>query len=393
MADADDLVELARAGVTCLKRGDARGAREKLRQAVALGMNDPSVWHALALACQRTGDAEGLLEATGMVLSYNSRHVSSLMLRASYYESVGDDRAALSYYTSVANIAAAAPSRTEELEAAHRQAEQYRATHMAKMYDHLLRELATVGYKPGGGSERFARALSMLRGEKKPYLQQPRAFYFPELANVQFFPRDSFSWIADMEAATDDICAELEAIMPSEQDFVPYIEEVKDRPVEDQFNLMGSKDWTAFFLLRDGSPVPENVARCPKTMSALGRVPLTNIPGRCPMALFSRLRPGAHIPPHHGFINTRLICHLPLIVPPGCRFRVGNDEREWRRGEVWVFDDTIEHEAINTSGETRVVLIFEVWRPDLTEEERMLVAKLIEAVDTYAGDTRQSWHD
>ena len=99
----------------------------------------------------------------------------------------------------------------------------------------------------------------------------------------------------------------------------------------------------------------------------------------------SLLRPGAHIPAHNGLINTRLICHLPVIVPPGCRFRVGNDEREWVTGKAWAFDDTIEHEAWNGSQETRVILLFDVWRPELTERERAAVIALFETIDAHSG--------
>ena len=104
--------------------------------------------------------------------------------------------------------------------------------------------------------------------------------------------------------------------------------------------------------------------------------------------MFSQLKAGAHIKPHTGFVNTRLIVHVPLIVPPGCKFRVGNEVREWERGKAWVFDDTIEHEAINTSNRTRVVLIFDIWRPELTEEERRLVAATLEAMDAYSPTVR-----
>ena len=62
--------------------------------------------------------------------------------------------------------------------------------------------------------------------------------------------------------------------------------------------------------------------------------PLPRIAGRAPMALFSLLKPGAHIRPHHGLFNFRLICHLPLIVPPGCTLRVGNQERSWSEGKL-----------------------------------------------------------
>jgi aspartyl/asparaginyl beta-hydroxylase (cupin superfamily) len=68
--------------------------------------------------------------------------------------------------------------------------------------------------------------------------------------------------------------------------------------------------------------------------------------------------------------DSRLICHLPLIVPPGCRFRVGGEVREWEEGKLLIFDDTIEHEAWNDGPEDRVVLIFDIWRPELTEQEK-----------------------
>ena len=111
---------------------------------------------------------------------------------------------------------------------------------------------------------------------------------------------------------------------------------------------------------------------------------------RSPSVLFSLLRPGAHIPPHTGLTNTRLICHLPLIVPPECALRVGNDTRTPIEGKAWVFDDTMQHEAWNRSDRARVILLFEVWRPELTEEERALVTAMFEAVDAYSGE-KPAW--
>jgi aspartyl/asparaginyl beta-hydroxylase (cupin superfamily) len=90
-----------------------------------------------------------------------------------------------------------------------------------------------------------------------------------------------------------------------------------------------------------------------------------------------------HIPAHTGTTNTRLTVHLPLIVPPGCRFRVGGEIREWRAGEAWAFDDTIEHEAWNDADVTRVILIFDVWNPQLTTLERNLVRELTVAFAEY----------
>jgi aspartyl/asparaginyl beta-hydroxylase (cupin superfamily) len=44
-----------------------------------------------------------------------------------------------------------------------------------------------------------------------------------------------------------------------------------------------------------------------------------------------------------------------------------------------IFDDTIEHEAWNDSQEDRVVLIFDIWRPELSERERDELTALLSA--------------
>ena len=76
----------------------------------------------------------------------------------------------------------------------------------------------------------------------------------------------------------------------------------------------------------------------------------------------------------------------------GCALRVGNDTRPWREGEIVIFDDTIEHEAWNPTQELRVVLIFDVWRPELSDKERALVAVMLKAIDQFGGPRRE-WTD
>jgi aspartyl/asparaginyl beta-hydroxylase (cupin superfamily) len=147
--------------------------------------------------------------------------------------------------------------------------------------------------------------------------------------------------------------------------------------------MLNNPKWSAFYLWKHGELVRENAARCSKTVQALAAVPFSQFKNRSPSVLFSLLRPGGHIPPHTGEINARLICHLPLIVPPTCALRVGNDTRAVVEGKAWVFDDTIEHEAWNRSSETRVILLFEIWRPELTPEERALVSAMFEAIEAY----------
>jgi aspartyl/asparaginyl beta-hydroxylase (cupin superfamily) len=118
-------------------------------------------------------------------------------------------------------------------------------------------------------------------------------------------------------------------------------------------------------------------------MSALTDVPLIRVGNRTPSVFFSLLRPGAHIPPHRGMLNCRLICHLPLIIPDGCWLRVGNDTRNWEIGKLLIFDDSIEHEAKNDSDQLRIVLIFDIWRPELSEPEKAGISAIFQAIDSF----------
>jgi Aspartyl/Asparaginyl beta-hydroxylase len=69
-------------------------------------------------------------------------------------------------------------------------------------------------------------------------------------------------------------------------------------------------------------------------------------------------------------------------VDQACWFRVGSEVRRWEEGKGFAFNDTIEHEARNEGTGTRTVLIFNIWRPELSLEERGLVAALLESMDT-----------
>lgn len=209
---------------------------------------------------------------------------------------------------------------------------------------------------------------------------------FPFLANYEFFARDAFPWLATVESATDDIRQELLAVLDADQaGITPYIAYDEGLPLNQWRELNHSPRWGAYFLWNEGRREEAHLARCPKTAAALAAAPQVDIAGRGPTAFFSLLEARTHIPPHTGVTNSRLTVHLPLIVPPGCRFRVGGETREWRTGHAWVFDDTIEHEAWNDSDVPRAVLIFDVWNPQLTSLERELVRAATVALVEYNG--------
>ena len=227
---------------------------------------------------------------------------------------------------------------------------------------------------------RFDRFRANILRRKRAYHSEPTHFHYPALAEHEFHPRRGFPWIEELEAATDEIAAEFEAVMAAEHaELVPYIQYPEHQPLDQWKALNRSRDWTAIHLLQNGEPVDANARHCPKTLELLASCDQPQVRGASPNAMFSLLAPNTAIPAHVGVNNARLVCHLPLVVPEGCWFRVGGETRYWRKGEAFVFDDTIEHEALNPSDELRVVLIFDVWRPELPPVERLAIAAAIEA--------------
>jgi aspartyl/asparaginyl beta-hydroxylase (cupin superfamily) len=294
----------------------------------------------------------------------------------------GDGRAASAYFAAAIKAAARYPSLPDEWRAELRRAESLSEQHRREFETHLLSRLTRAGFDASAGG-RFAHAVDLLLGKREVFSQQPKFFYYPELPQIQFFDRQLFPWVSELESEFAAIRSEAGAMLAANTDFVPYVQREGHRPAFNERGLLDNPDWGAFFLIKNGVTVEANAARCPRTFAAISRIPLTRIAKRTPSVLFSLLRPGMRIPPHHGFMNARIIGHLPLIVPPNCGLRVGNETRCWKEGETLFFDDSIEHEAWNSSAEPRIVLIFDVWRPELTAPERELIAATLTAVDGF----------
>ena len=300
------------------------------------------------------------------------------LARGEAYAAAGDRRAATSFFQAALREAQAAGTLPQPLLEPLRRAQTYVRDAAIDYQAHLERAVAGAGAGP-----RFDEAIDILFGRRPIHHQQPSAFYFPGLPQRPFYERREFEWVAALEHETAAIREELVALLAAGASFAPYVQAEKDRPAQDFHGMEDDPSWGAFYLWQDGALVEENAARCPRTVASLSKVPMSRIGTRTPSVLFSLLRPGAHIPPHHGMLNSRLICHLPLVVPPGCWLRVGNETRQWEPGTLLVFDDSIEHEAMNASSEVRVILLFDIWRPELSEAERAGVSAIFDAIDGY----------
>lgn len=300
----------------------------------------------------------------------------ALLQKADLLERQGKNKAAALLYRDVLKISPPADYRPAAFRQPLNHAEQ-----VVAMYSEALEAslLGAIGQMPGL-SARWREAVSILAGRTRPFVSQSNQLAVPRLPAQPFFRRETFEWVAELERRTPEIRAEMIAALGEVGDrFTPYVQYQPGDPVNQWAELNHSRAWTSFHLFKGGEPIPENIERCPKTAEALKLIDSVHLAGTCPNAMFSVLAPKAHIPPHHGESNARLVAHLPLVVPEGCLFRVGYDNRRWTEGEVIVFDDTIEHEAWNESDEIRVVMIFDVWNPLLSREERAIVQQLAQA--------------
>lgn len=371
-----------------LKRADRAAARELCLAALAGTRADAATWHMLSRELQALGMPREESMALDRLLEQEPRHLPALIRKGDLYALGDDRRAAVAYYEAAQNLAARISDLSEHWRSELSRIEIF-CRESRRLYEaHLLNDLNRRGLGEGG-TERFGRAVDMLLGKRQVYHQQPRYFRFPELPEVEFFERSDFAWVEELEAATPQILAELQSVVSGRGGIEPYMQKESRRPTSNSNGLLNDSSWSAFHLFKGGQPVEESARRCPATMATLERVPLCRVQGRTPTVLFSLLSPGAHIPAHNGYINTRLICHLPLIVPAGCSLRVGNETRAWRVGELTIFDDTIEHEAWNRSDQLRAVLLFDIWRPELTQIERSLVGEMLESIDRFGGGGKE----
>jgi aspartyl/asparaginyl beta-hydroxylase (cupin superfamily) len=382
-----DFHTLAQSGARALRAGAWIEARDAFAAIAAAGRADASVFVALAMAERGLGDAEGARKALGEALARDPANLRALIVSADLEAEAGNRARAGAIYMNALKAAARAPRQPPDVQADLARAERICAAY-AEDYERFIRkqmELAGVG-----AERRVAHAVDILFGRRKVYRQEPRRFHVPELPQIEFYDPAQFPWLEPIRAATPSILEELSQIEGREDAFVPYLEKPSLPGVIDRAGLGGARNWTAHFLCRDGV-MQEGAARFPATMAALSHAPLTQIPAGAPSILFSRLKPGASIPPHTGMTNARLICHLGLVTPPDCGLRVGAEVRAWARGEALVFDDSIEHEAWNRSDRDRIILLFDVWRPEIAGAERSAIGAIFAAIAQSGG--QESWGD
>lgn len=364
-----------------LRRGDPRGALALVLEAERAEPTAFGPKMQRALVCRAMGDLAGALAALDEALQIDPYDYVALLSKGAVVERMRGERAAAAVYKNALSIAPPDEQMPPPLLAPTERARRVVANTNAALEAHLkARTDAVKADCSQAGRRRFDESVGILSGRTRVYNQEPLLLHYPRLPAIPFYDRTLFPWLPELEAATDIIRAELQgALEAAKDDFAPYIAYPKDAPVNQWGELNHSRRWSSFFLWKDGARQDGACRLCPQTAALLESLPMARQPGYAPTAMFSALDANTRIPAHTGSTNVRLLCHLPLILPGPARFRVGAETRDWKMGQAWVFDDTIEHEAWNDADQLRVILIFDVWNPYLDEGERELVNALLAA--------------
>jgi len=395
LADTPDAPEALNFVAMCaLSRGDLAESQRLLDRAVELESTQPEIWKSLGIVHLAADRPQRALECFDRALQLDSSHFVARLHRAAALERLGNQfEATANYYGAIVaaqnrgqwlNEASTPPGLRMAVLHAMRTVNQGRRQLFLDLLAPLRRQHGAEALK------RVEQGLMIYLGDAPANYpdprQRPKFFYVPGLRTQPYFERELFPWHAELESHTDMIREELRGVLADPQGVEPFLGTNDQGILEEQKALRGDRgapQWNAFFFHRHGEVFEQNARRCPGTTEVLSSLPLVHIREHAPEVLFSVLTPGSHILPHHGVTNTRLVTHLPLIVPEDCAIRVGGEDHVWQEGRCVTFDDTFEHEAWNRSDKLRAVMLLDSWHPDLSEAEREAITELVGGVGDF----------
>lgn len=370
-------------GMIALARRDGQTATLHFERACAADPHEPTLWVNLASAARMQGDTGRERAGLERALSLDQRHLIANIRFAELHERERETAAAAARWSAVIALVAPIPDKSPAYQGVLAHAQDFVERYQREFSDVIDQSLAEIrGTVPASDRLRVDACIDAVLGRRRIYLNQPHGLHFPFLPAEEFFAREMFPWLTEFEEQASAIRTELLALIEADMPGLePYVSMPPGTPDNKWTALDGKLDWGAYFLWKFGERIDSACARCPVTAAIIDKLPLADMPGRAPTAFFSLLKPHTRLPPHTGVTNARAIVHLPLIVPPGCGFRVGGETREWHEGQAFAFDDTIEHEAWNNSNQLRAMLILDVWNPHITPDERTVLRHFFAAAN------------
>ena len=206
---------------------------------------------------------------------------------------------------------------------------------------------------------------------------EPALFFIPGLPTKPFYDAKDFAWSAHLSRHTHAIQQELTNAMDqrlTKEHLRPYLSDDFSNH-SNLSELANSTNWMAIDLFKSGELNTDASTLFPNTLEALKALPTYNLNDHPFEVFFSFLKPQQAIAPHFGQSNHALTVHLPLEIPMDCHLKVDTQTQTWKEGEPLIFDDSYLHSAHNNSDQTRVVLIFSIWHPNLTDTEKYAIQR------------------
>ncbi len=375
---------IALRATSAFRQRQYREAADGYAQCVALNPKSPAFHFNLGTAKEMLGDLAGAITAYLNAYRLNPRDARLALFAGAALEAAGRRNDAAILFTLGDDVDPAVrqakdrPDLDPEIRRRSATADRVMREHLTRLHAAAVAEAERRADTSGG---RAPPDLSRVRNALwtqthdgpvrfRTPKQEPGIFYMPDLEARTITPCEQLAWAAELESRTAEVRDEFLEVFRSGAEMSPYVEQGALSPIWRE--LRGRQDWSAFHLYKAAQETPF-AKLFPRTLKALDAADVVRIDGNPMELFFSRLRPGAHIPPHCGAANNRITIHLPLIVPGECSIRIGDEIHEWREGELFAFDDSFEHEAWNRASSDRVVLIFESHHTDLRPEERTAI--------------------
>jgi aspartate beta-hydroxylase len=395
LAGAPDTPEALNFVAMCaLSRNEFAPAQRDLEHAARINPTEPEIWKNLGIVHLAQHRFEDALDAFDRALGLEPVHFAARLHRGAALEQLGRiDEATAAYFGAIVAAQSRGKWRNDlstppGLRPAVKHAIAFVSTHRKRILMDLLQPLREQ--HSAAALARVEQGLEIYLGDRPAHYPDPRQFckffYVPGLRATPYYERELFPWHAELEKHTDTIREELRGVLDQPIGVEPFLGTNDNQVLKEQNLLAGTRgqaQWNSFFFHRHGEVFEQNARRCPRTTEILSTLPLVHIRGHAPEVLFSILTPGSHILKHHGVTNTRLVTHLPLIIPEDCAISVGGVEHAWQEGRCVTFDDTFEHEAWNRSDKVRAVMILDSWHPDLSEAEREAIALLVGGIGDF----------
>ena len=346
----------------------------------------------LAKAQRLRNDDAAERAALERVLAIDQTHLMALIRLAELHERRGEMALATDRWSAFETLSRSFPDPTPELRAVIAHAKAFLTAQRAELSDALDAALAApLAAASVRDRRRFAAANDFMLGRRSIFHNQCHGYFYPFLPADEYFDREHFPWLAELEAGTATVREELVAVLATgDAGLAPYVAMDPGTPANTWTELDHSFDWGALHLWRDGERIEDACARVSAHRGAgrahaagahsraRARGLLLDAQGRRPYPAAHRRHQHAH---DHPFAADRA---------RQCEFRVGGETREWREGEAFAFDDTIEHEAWNRSDRDRAVLIFDVWNPHLSADECAMITQSFAVADAQRGGQRKA---